>query len=409
MKEKLKKLHQELKDAQQKYSDFWKGKNVDEELTLDEKNFVKSLGKKADEAKEAYTEFAEMCKRNGEAEEFLKAFNKPTNDLGEGSKDGVVQEPRAKNFVQLLKEDSALIEQIKSNPRSFKTLITSSTSSAGDLLTPQRLDSLYDPGLFRRELSVLDIIRRIPVSTESVEWPYLDSVTNAAAPVGIADSIATTDDTGRFPESAMVWDKKSVTMKWIGHTIPVPESVLSDIPQLLGYINEFMIYGIREELEDQFLVGDGTGENLTGILATAGIQTQAFDTDLLKTLRKAKTKAKKVGRVSRISVVTTPEIWESLELMLDGEDRYLLGGPVGTLTAQLWGMPIVENEGVTANHAIVGGFDHCVWFDRMAIEVAAFFENRDFIEKNLVAIRARTRAQVGITRPKAFVDATMTV
>jgi HK97 family phage major capsid protein len=196
-------------------------------------------------------------------------------------------------------------------------------------------------------------------------------------------------------------------MKWIGHTIPVPESVLSDIPQLLGFINEFMIYGVREELEDQFITGDGLGENLTGILATVGIQTQAFSTSMIESLRKAKTKAKKLGRVTRCAAILTPENLESIELTLDAEDRYLLGGPVGTMTMQLWGMPIVENEGVTANHAIVGDFAHAIWFDRLMIEVATFMENRDFIEKNLVAIRARTRAQFGVTRPKAFVDVSM--
>lgn len=405
MKEKLKRIAQELHAAQKAYADFWKNRDGEKDLTSDEKALVVSLGTKADDLLAQYNETMEVVKRLGNAEEFIKEFETP-NGAPAASK-GVDAKSAASNLITLLKGDENFIQQLKSNPRAVKTLITSSTSSAGDLLVPQRLDGLYDAGLFRRELSVLDLVRRIPVQSESVEWPFLDSVTNNAGPVAIADSISTSDDTGRFAESAMVWDKKSATMKWIGHTIPVPESVLSDIPQLLGFINEFMIYGIREELEDQFIAGDGTGENLTGILSTSGIQTQAFSTSMIESLRKAKTKAKKLGRVTRCAAILTPENLESIELTLDAEDRYLLGGPVGTMTMQLWGMPIVENEGVTANHAIVGDFAHAIWFDRLAIEVATFMENRDFIEKNLVAIRARTRAQFGVTRPKAFVDVSM--
>lgn len=403
--EKIKRAAQELADAQKAYSDFWKGKDLDKDLTADEKTLVISLGKKADELKEKYSDLVERAKRLGDADEFLKEFNTPAAGTKESG--AMAGKTQGANLVSLLKADESFLAQLKNNPRAVKTLITSSTSSAGDLLVPQRLDGLYDAGLFRRELSVLDLVRRVPVQSESVEWPFLDSVTNNAGPVAIADSISTSDDTGRFAESAMVWDKKSATMKWIGHTIPVPESVLADIPQLMAYISEFMIYGIREELEDQFITGDGLGDNLTGILATSGIQTQAFSTSMIESLRKAKTKAKKLGRVTRCAAVLTPENLEAIELTLDAEDRYLLGGPVGTMTMQLWGMPIVENEGVTANHAIVGDFTHAIWFDRLAIEVETFNQNRDFIEKNLVAMRARTRAQFGVTRPKAFVDVSM--
>lgn len=400
----------ELADAMNAYKAFWDNHNGTD-LTADQKSLVESLGKKADDAKAALDEYTERAKRLGDAEQFLKEFNTPQNRLGKGvgaDGNGSGQgEQRASSLIQLLKNDENFISQLKANPRAVKTLITSSTSSAGDLLTPQRMDNLYDAGVFRRELTILDLVKKIPVIGESVEIPFFDTFTNNAGPVAIADAIATTDDTGRFAESAMVWDKRSVTMKWVGHTIPVPESVLNDIPQLLGWINEVMIYGIREELEDQFVTGDGLGENMTGILATSGIQTQAFSNSMLESLRKAKTKATTIGRVSKIACIVTPANLESIELTQDAELRYLLGGPVGTMAPQLWGMPLVQTEALTANHAIVGAMEHAIWFNRKEIEVSSHTENRDFIEKNLVAIRARTRAQFGVTRPKAFVDVTM--
>lgn len=401
-----------LSSAMTAYKDFWNGRDASKDLSAEEKSRVIALGKIADDLSNEVSEIKAMADRLGDAEGVLKAFNTPVNRLGEQtSVDGKSsQRVESKNFIELLGEkfaDDAFVKEFKANPKLFKTLITSSTSSAGDLLIPQRMDNLYDPGTFRRELQLLDIIRKIPVTKESVTWPILDSVTNAAAPIGIAASIATTDDTGRYPESAMVWDLKSAIMKWVGHTIPVPESVLDDIPQLMGYVKEFMIYGILEELEDQFLTGDGTGENMTGILATTGIQTQAFSTDMFESLMKAKTKARFTGRVKNVTAVLTPANWETMQLQRDAESRFLMGGPVGIMAPTVWGMPVVIAEGLTANRAIVGDFGWCAWFDRKQVEVASFYENRDFAEKNLVGIRARTRAQFGVIRPKAFVDVTM--
>lgn len=403
----------DLNAAMSAYKDFWKDRDVSKDLTAEEKNEVISLGKKADDLTNEVAEIKAMADRLGVAEQFEKDFNKPANALGEptpANGKGKIITPERKDFSQLLAEkfsDEAVVKALKEDPRGFKTIITSGSSSAGDLLSVQRLDNLYDSGTFRKQLSLLDIVRSIPVKGESVEWPFLDSVTNNAAETGIADAIATTDDTGRFAESAMAWDKKSATMKWIGHTIPVPESVLDDIPQLMGYINEFMIYGIRERIELQMIAGDGSGETMTGILETTGTQTQAFSNSMIETLRKAKTKAQYTGKVLNAQAVLTPANWEAIELTLDAESRYIMGGPVGVATPTLWGMPIIINENMTTNMAIVGGFQWCTYFDRKQIEVTTHYENRDFAEKNLVGIRARARGQFGVIRPKAFVETTM--
>lgn len=404
----IQRKQQELATVTGQYTKFW-DEIGEKDLTADERTKSKDLGRKADELAADLKEMIERAEKSGEIDALMAKFGKPVNGLGNGGikADDSPSEEKSLSLIHLLKNSDEFKGQHKNSPTRIKTLITSSTSSAGDLLVPERLNALYDSGTFRRPLTVIDLIKRISVSSESVEYPFLSSVTNNAGPVAIADSISTSDDTGRFAESAMVWDKASVTMKWIGHTIPIPESVLSDIGQLMSWVNEFLIYGVLEELEDQIITGDGTGENLTGILSTSGIQTQAFSNSMLETLRKAKTKVRKTGRVQKAAIVLTPENYESIELTQDAEMRYLLGGPVGQMAPTLWGMPVVESEGLTANHAIVGGFDHCAIFDRQQIEVSTSTENRDFFEKNLVALRARYRGQFGVMRPKAFVDVTM--
>jgi hypothetical protein len=47
-----------------------------------------------------------------------------------------------------------------------------------------------------------------------------------------------------------------------------------------------LVAGYAEQLDFQIVSGDGTGENFTGILNTAGTLTQAWDTDIFTTMRK---------------------------------------------------------------------------------------------------------------------------
>lgn len=42
-----------------------------------------------------------------------------------------------------------------------------------------------------------------------------------------------------------------------------------------------MLHGLQVAVENQVVNGDGTAPALRGILATSGIQTQAFATDIL--------------------------------------------------------------------------------------------------------------------------------
>jgi HK97 family phage major capsid protein len=108
---------------------------------------------------------------------------------------------------------------------------------------------------------------------------------------------------------------------------------------------------LAEEEEDQIINGSGSGENLTGILATSGIQNQAWTTDLLTTIRKAKTKTRTVGRVAPNGFVVNPEDAERLDLLKGTSNDYFYGpGPFAAAGIRtVWGVPIVESEAVAAS------------------------------------------------------------
>lgn len=281
-----------------------------------------------------------------------------------------------------------------------------SSTSAGALITPDDT-GIFDAAL-QRELTLVDLITRGTTGSDAVEYVRATSLTNNAAPVPEATDILAADES---PASASVkpWSdlalvRVSDTVKTIAHGVPATKRALADAGQMRTLIDNFLRYGLLEELEDQVASGDGSGENFDGILHVAGTQDQAFDTSIAQTLRKAKTKVRTVGKARATGIVMNPEDWEELDLWLT------LSGP-GTNYRQaaqgsepsIWGLPVVESEAVSAGTAIVADFRQAVLWDRQQTTIEATSGYMDFFMRNMVAVLAEMRAAFGVIRPSAFV------
>lgn len=287
----------------------------------------------------------------------------------------------------------------------LKTLITGvSDTSAGPLVFPDfkpLVDSFYE-----RPLTVRDIITVGETSSDTVEYVRVGTPTNAAA--AVAEATATSGASGTKPESALPMARVSETVKTIAHWIPATNRALADAPQLRTLIDNFLRYGLEEELEDQILTGDASGENFDGVLHVSGTTPQAFDTNILTTTRKARTKVRTVGRARPTAYVMNPLDWESIDLLQDNEARYYYGGPMNPGSPKLWGLPVVESEGMTQGTAVVADWKLAILWDRMQTAISMSNSHSDFFIRNLVAILAEFRAAFGVIRPSAFVIADLT-
>lgn len=205
----------------------------------------------------------------------------------------------------------------------------------------------------------------------------------------------------------MEFEKVQEPVKTIAVWIPATKRALSDAAQIRGIIDQELHDDLMEELEDQLLNGNGVGENFTGVFNTAGILTQAWDTDLLTTSRKAITYLQVTGRSRATAWVLHPEDWETVELLQDGENRYYWGGPMVQGRAQLWSIPVVTSQSLTQGTALLGDFRKGVIWDREAASIQVSDSHSDFFIRNMVAILAEMRAAFGVIRPSAFVAVDM--
>ena len=287
------------------------------------------------------------------------------------------------------------------------------TGSAGAFVTPEQTGIIEMLG--RRPLTIRDIISVRRTGSDAVEYVRQVSHTNAAAPVPEATSSGILGDgtngtatkvTGGYkPEGSWAFEKETANVKTIAEWVPATKRALSDAAQLEGLIDDELRADIAEAEEGQILNGDGSGENLPGILSTSGIQTQAFDTDIFVSTRKALTKARVVGRVVPNAIALNPVDVETIDLARESgtTGKFIGAGPFTLGPRTLWGVPIVETEGVAAGQGIVGDFSKAVLWDREETTVSVTDSHADFFVRNMVAILAEERVAFGVTRPTAFV------
>lgn len=306
----------------------------------------------------------------------------------------------------------------------MKDLITgSSVTSAGALVVPEWLGLLDGLAQFQRPLTIMDLVTKGTTGSDQVSYARVTGFTNNAAPVaeavtefpvgydqdpGVGEDLVTTAEAGVKPKSSFLLEKKTADVKTIAHWLPATRRSISDAGQIRTLIDAFLRYGLNEELEDQITTGDGTDENFEGILETSGIQSQAWDTNLLVTTRKARTKVRTVGRATPTAFVFNPADNERIDLLTNSGGDFYFGGPTSNPSSPLWGLPRIESEAVPAGTGLVADWRQAVLWDREQAGVMLSDSHEDYFVRNLVAVLAEMRAAFGVIRPKAFVAIDLT-
>jgi hypothetical protein len=261
---------------------------------------------------------------------------------------------------------------------------------------------ILDEGSFRRQLTLLDLITRGTTDSDSVDFVRTTAFTNNAAVVAEADDVLYTDDTGRKPWSRLTLARVNTPVYTVAHGEAATTRALADAGQMRTLIESWLRYGLLEELEDLIINGGGT-TTFEGLLTVANTQDQAWDTNLITTIRKAKTKVRLNGKAIANGVLMHPNDWEALDLALTLAGTNSNRDAGAESQPRIWGLSVVESEAIAEGTAIVGDFRRAVLWDRQMTTVQATSGYMDFFMKNMVAILAELRAAFGVIRPTAFV------
>lgn len=275
------------------------------------------------------------------------------------------------------------------------TSATTGTGGAGDAIRPDRLAGIVTPP--ERRLTVRSLLMPGRTSSNAVEFVKESGFQNMAASQAEGTTKAKSD---------LSLELVTTNVRTLAHFFQASKQVLDDIPLLASYIDTRSRYGLKDVEDQQLLAGDGTGQNLLGIVP----QATAFDTDLLEvddteidTIRRAKLQVR-IARYEASAIVLNPVDWAKIETLKDSNGRYIIGDPTGQRPQILWNLPVVDSDAIAEGHFLVGAFDRAAQvFDREDANVQVSTEDGDNFKNNMVTIRAEERLALAVHRPESFV------
>ncbi|MDP4022339.1 phage major capsid protein [Methylobacterium sp. NEAU 140] len=277
---------------------------------------------------------------------------------------------------------------------------TTGTGAAGAAIRPDRLPGILVPA--ERPLTIRDLLSPGRTSSNAIEYVRETGFQNNAAPV--AEGV-------RKPQSDLSLGTATANVRCLAHWFKASRQVLDDVPALQSYIDARATYGLLFVEEQQLLAGDGTGQNLLGLLPQAtsfsGALRKSGDTKI-DTIRRAILQVR-VAEFRASGIVMSPGDWADIELMKDTTGGYIWSNPAINNGQNLWGLPVVDTNSMAADHFMVGAFNIAAQvFDRQQAVVEVSTENEDDFVKNLVTIRAEERLTLAVFRPESFVHGTFT-
>lgn len=280
----------------------------------------------------------------------------------------------------------------------LKATLTSATTDAsgsvGDAINQTRLAGIMP--LPQRRMTVRDLISSGRMDGNTLEYIKETGFANGAVPVAEAAA---------KPESDMKLDMVTTSAKVIAHWMKASRQVLSDISQLRSIIDQRLLYGLAYVEETQLLNGDGTGQNLNGIIPQATAYSPSFGVAYetpIDMLRLAMLQAA-LALYPATGHVMNPIDWARIETTKDTNGRYIVGNPQGNLAPTMWGLPVVTTLAMTVDKFLTGAFKlGAQVFDRWDARVEVGYVNDDFT-RNLVTVLAEERLALAVYRPEAFI------
>jgi HK97 family phage major capsid protein len=284
-------------------------------------------------------------------------------------------------------------------------MLGSTNVSGGNVPVEQRLPG-FDLIPSRRP-RLLDIVSRGTADSNIISWV---SQANKEGAVGQTAEGALKNQI----DFDLVVNTESLK-KTTGY-IKISEEMLTDISFIESEINNELMREILKAVELQVYSGDGTGNNLNGILTQAtafAAGTFALSVDnanLADVLTVAANQIKLAEHDAPNYILLNPSDVTALKLIKASatDKRYVDRLVMVAGEMSLDGIPILETTLVTQDTYLIGDFRMATVFDKGMVDIKVGYENDDFT-KNLVTILAEWRGLniIKTNQTTAFVTGTI--
>lgn len=287
--------------------------------------------------------------------------------------------------------------------------IFESGQGAGVVPVPQVVPGIVSK-LFQ-PLGIADLFAQGQTSTPTVRYMLEGTATSGAA--GVAEG-------GDKPGSDIAISVVDEPVRKIATTLgPISDEILEDAVQIQQYLNSRLTLFCTIEEERQLLRGTGTNE-LVGVFGRSiNTYTRLAADDNATSLARVISNTAGSSFLMPDTIIMHPTNWLNTRLLRDGlggtAGQFLGGGPftgaygnggaadAGMFGQQLWNTRVALSTFVGVGTALVGNFGQAaqIW-RRGGRTVEAANQHSDWFSKDLVMIRAESRAALAVYRPTAF-------
>lgn len=204
-------------------------------------------------------------------------------------------------------------------------------------------------------------------------------------------------------------------LKKIAGWIDMTDEFIEDLGFLKSEIDTRLLYQLQMFEEAQLLKGDGSGQNLQGLINRVGVQVQAAPATVdgnADAVFQAMTKVSTATSLTADALVIHPLDYQNFRLSKDGNGQYFGGGyfqgQYGQGTVQdnpnLWGLQTVVTTAATQGEVLVGAFRvGATVYRKGGVRVEASNSHADNFTTNKVTVRAEERLALAVRYPAAFV------
>lgn len=254
-----------------------------------------------------------------------------------------------------------------------------------------------------QQTTIRDLVAPGTTESNAVTYPRQTGRTNCAAMVA---------EGALKPQSDLTFEEVTAPVRTLAHFFLVTRQALDDASQLRSIIDREARGGLADVEDAQMLFGNGTGQNLLGLVPQATPFAKQWTVGVgtpLDVLIQAIAQVEK-GEYACDGMVLNAVDWRMLQSMKDTNGRYIGNSPFEeSVLKRIWQTPVAATNRMPQGKFLVGPFrTQAQIFDRLGVEVVASTEDSDNFRRNLVTIRAEERLAFTVQRPASFVYGDLT-
>jgi HK97 family phage major capsid protein len=278
------------------------------------------------------------------------------------------------------------------------TMSTAAGFAPQSIRTGEIVPAIHRPTQFWNRINV------IPTTQASIV--FMEQTTRTIN----AGEIAEGGDLDTSNESAFAYTERTEPIRRVGHVLPITREQFEDAPELRSVVENDLMDGLMQKLEVQWLRGDGSSPNLSGVIDTSNrtrVQSQsATSLDYTEVFAEAAAKVQVTARANPDLLIIPGLVYWKVAQERTSDGVYLHANPRERADLRFWGMEVVASEAFANN---TPGSANGLVIDRQMIrarvrrdvELAVSESHDDRFAKDVLTLRAQARIGVQLLRPEA--------